>query len=415
MEYLFKNVLLLDKFSPLYEKNVNLHIKNGVITQLTPSNIDVAVSENCEIFIENSAENNACVSVGWLDMRANFRELAEDFYSGQLSAQAGGFTEVCILPTISPPTQHSHLVKAITQQSNLVKLHAIGGLTLDNKGKELTDMIDLHFAGAKAFSDGEHAIWHTDILLKSLQYTQYFNGLVIQRPEDSYLNAFGQMHEGITSTKLGFKGMPRIAEEIIIQRDLEILKYVGGRLHFSLISTKKSVELIREAKKQGLNISCDICSHQLAFIDEILADFDTYHKVNPPFRENSDIEALKEGLQDGTIDVIVSDHQPHSLEQKQVEYDLAPFGIIGLETAFSVTKMYSGLNISQILDKIVYNPRKLLGLDFPKIAIGEKANITCFLPDEKWIFNKNTKKSKAENSPFFGKELNGKVLKTILG
>ncbi len=409
MEYLFKNIQLLDKSSPLYLQRVNLHIKNGIVAQLVPASQHIDINADCEVV----AYENLCVSIGWIDMRSNFRDLAEDFYTGQLSAQAGGFTEVCLLPTLTPPTQHRHLVKAITQQSQQTQLHAIASLTLDNKGKELSDMIDLHHAGAVAFSDGEHAIWHTDILLKSLQYTQYFDGLVIQRPEDSFLNAFGQMHEGIMATKLGFKGMPRIAEEIMVQRDLEILKYAGGRLHFSLISCEKSVLLIREAKKQGLHVSCDICSHQLAFTDEILADFDTYHKVNPPFREKSDILALQNGLADGTIDVIVSDHQPHSLEQKQVEYDLAPFGIIGLETSFSVANMYSGLSITQLLEKIAYNPRQLLRLPIPKIAVGEKANITCFIPDETWIYEHNQRQSQSENSPFFGKALKGKVVKVI--
>lgn len=407
MEYLLKNIKLLDKLSPLYQKNVHLHIQNDIITQLVPASEQIQVSENCQIFEHIDAH----VSIGWVDMRANFRELAEDFYSGELSAKAGGFTEVCLLPTFNPPTQHAHLVKAISKYSTKkVKFHAIASLTLDNKGKDLSDMIDLHHAGAVAFSDGEHPIWHTDILLKSLQYTQYFDGLVIQRPEDNLLNVFGQMHEGVVSTSLGFKGMPRIAEEIMILRDLELLKYVGGRLHFSLISTQKSVELIRNAKKQGLQVSCDVCSHQLAFTDEILKNFDSYHKVNPPFREKSDIEALKQGLADGTIDVIVSDHQPHSLEQKQVEFDLAPFGIIGLETAFSVANMYAGLSIEALIEKLAYNPRHLLKLPIPKIAVGEPANITYFLPNTFWQYLPKNRKSKAENSPFFGENLKGKVL-----
>jgi dihydroorotase len=276
-------------------------------------------------------------------------------------------------------------------------------------------MMDLHYSGAVGFSDGKSPIQSSDILLKTLQYLQPLGTLLVNKSEDKYLSMFGQMHEGITSTILGLKGIPSAAEEIMIMRDLKLLEYSGIKsnkplLHFSTISTEESVNLIREAKKKGLPISCDIAAHQLAFTDESLLDFDTDLKVFPPFRSTGDIEALKVGLKDGTIDMIVSDHNPLDAEHKNVEFDIADFGVIGTQTLFSVVNTYSDLDLETIIDKIATNPRKLFDLESLSIESGKVANLTVFQTDEEFEFLEVSIKSASKNSPFKGKVLKGKAL-----
>jgi dihydroorotase len=276
-------------------------------------------------------------------------------------------------------------------------------------------MMDLHYNGAVGFSDGKNSIQSSDILLKTLQYLEPLGTILVNKSEDKYLSMFGQMHEGITSTMLGLKGIPSAAEEIMIMRDLKLLEYSGIKpdkplLHFSTISTEESVNLIREAKKKGLPVSCDIAAHQLAFTDETLLDFDTNLKVFPPFRSKSDIAALIEGLKDGTIDMIVSDHNPLDAEHKNVEFDVADFGVLGIQTLFSVINTYSELSLELIVEKIATNPRKLFGLEAVKIEVGQPANLTVFESENFSVFEENEIKSASKNSPFVGKKLKGKAV-----
>lgn len=271
-------------------------------------------------------------------------------------------------------------------------------------------MIDLHEAGAVAFTDGMKPIWHTDILLKSLQYLQKFDGLLIDHPEDIWLNLFGQMHEGINSTLLGLKGMPRIAEDIAVGRNLELLAYAGGRLHFSRISSGKAIDMIRAARKK-LNITCDIAIYQPLLDDSLLSDFGTNYKVNPPLREKQDNDALLKALKDGTIDVICSGHTPHEEESKSLEFDLAEFGMINLQTFAAHLATLSTLVDNDILiEKITTNPRKLLGLEIPAIDVDAKANLTLFDPARTWTFDEKTNFSKSKNSPWLNIEVKGKAV-----
>ncbi|GAB3830031.1 dihydroorotase [Pontibacter rugosus] len=291
-----------------------------------------------------------------------------------------------------------------------VTLLPAGAVTVEAQGKDLTEMIDLHEAGAVAFSDGIHPLQGADVTLKALQYMQMFDGLLMNKPEHTRLTENGQMHEGEASTRLGMRGIPSLAEEVMVTRDLQLLAYTGGKLHFSLISTAAAIEAIRIAKAQGLQVTCDVASYQIAFTDETVAPFDTDYKVAPPFRSASDAEAIKEGLQDGTIDVLVSAHTPQDVEGKKLEYDLAEFGITNLETAFAVANSTMELPLDVLLEKFTTNPRRILGLAQPKIAIGEPANITLFNPAATWVPDKNKTKSKSHNSPFYGQELKGRVL-----
>ena len=277
-------------------------------------------------------------------------------------------------------------------------------------------MIDLHTAGAVAFTDGVHPIQNPDILLKTLQYLTQVKGLLINRPEETTLTHYGLMHEGLTSTLTGMKGIPAIAEEMMVYRDLKLLEYLAIKsevpvLHFATISTKEAVCMIREAKAKGLAVSCDVAAHQVAFDDTVLSEFDTNLKVNPPFRSQEDIKAIWEGLADGTIDAIVSDHNPQEEDAKNIEFDRAEFGVIGLETAFSViNSLNDKLSLEQLIEKFTVNPRRILRQPQPKIEIGEVANLTVFSPTLEWIFEEKAILSKSKNSPFIGIKMKGKAV-----
>lgn len=401
---------------------MDILIENGVISEIK-ENIENPKS------LHEVKYDNLHVSTGWLDMRVSSKdpgyEAKEDLESLTNAAMAGGFTAIATLPNTKPVVQTKESISYLKRfsDSNLVDILPIGAVTKNCEGKDFTEMLDLHQAGAVAFSDGLHPLWNADILLKTLQYLYPINSLLINRAEEQNLAMFGQMHEGITSTMLGMKGIPPAAEELIIMRDLKLLEYAFSNagaiqfekpvLHFSTISTKKSVELIREAKKNGLPVSCDIAAHQLAFTDEALVEFDTNLKVNPPFRSADDIVALKAGLADGTIDAVVSDHNPQDEECKNLEFDLADFGIIGLQTTFSVLNEKSGLTITDAIEKITTNPRKLLRLDNQSVEVGQVANLTLFNPDLVWEFNSGNNQSKSQNSPFLNTQLKGKALGVI--
>ena len=287
----------------------------------------------------------------------------------------------------------------------------MAAVTRNAAGEELTEMLDMHAAGAIAFSDGTNPIWNTDILLKALQYVQKFNGLIIDQAQDKWLSLFGTVNEGINSTVLGLKGVPHLAEEIAIARNIEVLGYSGGRLHISSVSTAGGVDLIKKAKKRGLSITCDVAAHQLLYDDECILEFDTNYKVNPPLRNKKDIKALIKGITEGTIDAIVSAHEPQDVESKNLEFDHAEFGMIGLQTVLpTLLKIKEQLSIESLLPLLTTGPRKILNLDQPTITKGAPANLTLFDPQASWTFNEKTNYSKSHNSPMFGDNLQGKVM-----
>lgn len=407
MKILIQNAEILDPNSPFHQKEKNVLINNGRIAEIGDKNYaaDKVVKAD-----------GMKLSTGWFDLGTYVGdpglEHKEDLDSVSKAAAAGGFTEIAVLPNTSPSIQTKNEVSYITRgnDTRLVEIHAMAAVTKNNKGEELTEMIDLHEAGAIAFTDGLKPIWHTDILLKALQYLQKFNGILIDHPEDIWLNMFGQMHEGINSTMLGLKGMPRIAEDIMVSKNLELLGYAGGRLHMSRLSSGKAIELIRVAKKK-LNVSCDIAAYQPLLDDSYLSDFDTNYKVNPPLREKVDNDALIKALKDGTIDVICSGHIPHEDESKELEFDLADFGIINLQTFGSnLVSLSKSVDWSVLLEKVTVTPRKLLNLEMPRIDVEEKANLTLFDPNRSWTLDEKTNLSKSKNSPWYGKEVTGKVV-----
>ncbi|MFN8355695.1 MAG: dihydroorotase [Spirosomataceae bacterium] len=417
MTILLKNVHIIDPRSEWHEKQADVLIADGQITQIAQ-----AIETLAATVID---QPNLYLSAGWFDMRTHACEPGyehkEDIATLSKVAVAGGFTEIALLPNTKPvvQTKESVLFFAQMAQKLPVQLHAMAAVTLQCEGKDFTEMLDLHQAGAVAFTDGNKPIWHADMLLKALQYLYPINALLITRPEDLHLNRYGQMHEGIMSTALGMKGMPTIAETMAIRRDIELLDYCQlsnerPRLHFSLLSSRQSVELIRQAKQQGLPVSCDVAAHYLALDDSALSEFDTNFKVNPPFRLPADVQALWEGLADGTIDAVVSDHHPHDEESKNLEFDLADFGVVGLETLFAVANTHNKtMSLSALIDKLTIQPRRILRQAIPRIAVGEVANLTLFDPQKQWTVTEKSLRSRAKNSPFLGQTLRGKAVAII--
>ncbi len=407
MKILLQAPEIIDSNSSFHQKVKNVLISNGRIAEIGDKNYAADRTIKAE---------GMKLTIGWLDLGTFVGdpglEHKEDLESVAKAAAAGGFTEIAILPNTVPSIQSKNEVSYVTGGNNnrLVQIHALASVTKNNKGEELTEMIDLHEAGAVAFTDGLKPIWHTDIFLKSLQYLQKFDGLLIDHPEDVWLNLFGQMHEGINSTKLGLKGMPRIAEDIAVGKNLELLSYAGGRLHFSKLSSAKAIDMLRQAKKK-LELTCDIAAYQPLLDDSFLMNFDTNYKVNPPLREKADADALLKALKDGTIDVICSGHIPHEDESKSLEFDLAEPGMINLQTfAANLVMLSKSVEWTVLLEKITINPRSILKMDIPKIEVDERANLTLFDPNHLWTFNEKSNLSKSKNSPWLGKEVAGKAV-----
>ncbi len=408
MKILIQSARIVSKGSPFHLKTRNVLLNNGRIAEIGDKNYSADKVIDATGMI---------LSPGWVDIGASVgdpgHEQREDLQSLAKAAAAGGFTEVAVLPNTQPAVQTKNEISYLTANNDnrLVQIHALAAVTKNCKGEELTEMIDLHHAGAVAFTDGLKPVWHTDIFLKSLQYLQKFEGLLIDHPEDNWLNLFGQMHEGAQSTMLGLKGMPRIAEEVAISKNLELLTYAGGRLHLSKLSTAKSIELVRAAKKKGLQLTCDVAAYQPLLSDTLLVDFDTNYKVNPPLREKTDQDALLKGLKDGTIDVLVSNHTPHDDESKFLEFDQAEFGLINLQTfASQLASLAEEMELADLIEKVTDAPRRLLKLQPVVIDVDTRANLTLFDPNSEWTFSADFNLSKSKNSPWLGKKLKGRAV-----
>jgi dihydroorotase len=407
MKILIQSARILHKGSPFHNKEKNVLLQNGRILEIGDKNYSADRILKAEGML---------LSTGWFDLGTFVGdpglEYKEDIESLSKSAIAGGFSEVAVLPNTYPVVQTKNELSYIAQNNanRLLQVHAMAAVTKNNKGEELTEMIDLHEAGAVAFTDGLKPVWHTDVFYKALQYLQKFEGVLIDHAEDQWLNMFGQMHEGLQSTLLGMKGMPRIAEEIAINRNIELLAYAGGRLHLSKLSTSRSVDLARAAKKK-YQLTCDVASYQALFTDEVLKDFDTNYKVNPPIRERADNDALLKGLKDGTIDVICSGHLPQDEESKKLEYDLADFGIANVQTfGANLVALAEEIEWDVLLEKVTTNPRTVLKQEVPTIEPETKANLTLFDPARVWTLDDKTNFSKGKNSPWFGKQITGKAI-----
>lgn len=363
----------------------------------------------------------AFVSPGWLDVGIHTGdpgyEHREDLRTAGQAAAAGGFTTVACMPNTRPPADTKSAVAYLQNKTagHTVTFLPIGAVSVGTDGKDLAELYDMHTAGAVAFSDGRSPLQDAGLLLRALQYAQAFNGLVLHWPHHKTIAGGGQMHEGIMSTRLGMKGIPALAEEVTVQRDLSLLEYAGGRLHLHLLSTARGVALVRAAKAAGLPVTASVAVANLCFTDEMLAEFETAWKVLPPLRTEMHRKALLEGVADGTIDFICSNHTPWDTEAKELEFPFAEFGMIGLETAFALCRTFldKQLSLQDLVQKWAVGPRQVLGLPVPELKPGARAELTLFNPDTEWTFTKQDIRSKSDNTPFIGQTFKGKVIGII--
>ncbi len=396
--------------SALHLKKRDILIKKGIIEKIAASINEIPSGTKT---IEHK---NLHVSIGWLDTSVSFgepgHEERETIENGLEVAAKSGFTHILLNSNTTPvPDTSSAIVFLIERAKNKgTQLHPIGSLSKNGKGDDLAELFDMHNAGAVGFYDFKSQITNPNLLKIALLYAQSFDGLIFSFPEDLKIKGKGIVNEGAVSTSLGLKGIPGLAEELQISRDLFILEYAGGKLHIPTISTANSVKLVAAAKKKGLDVSCSVAIHNLLFTDEYLADFDTSFKVSPPLRTKQDVKALIKGLKDGTIDFVTSDHIPLDIEEKRLEFDNALSGTIGLESAFGSLNQIFGVEESITL---LTKGWERFNLDKPSIEVGAKACLTFFDPNEEWVFTKKDIKSTSKNSMYLDTAQKGKVLGTI--
>ena len=411
--------LLLKNVKPVGDgfdgkKTTDIRIKDGIIKEIS-SGLDAADGERVY------DANGSYISGGWMDMHVHFREPGyehkETIETGCRTAMFGGFTEVACMPNTKPAVHTRDVVEFIKNKSKnqLVEVLPIGCVTKERAGKSIAEMSDMMQGGAVAFSDDGDPVYNSQVMRVALEYSSMLGVPIINHEEDLDLSRPGHMHEGIVSTRLGLEGSPGIAEETMIARDILLAEFTGGHVHVAHISTRKAVDLVRQAKAGGVNVTTEVCTHHFDLTDEEVdrRHFDTHVKMHPPLRTQDDVDAMIEGLIDGTIDVICTDHAPHSVEEKEVEFIYAPNGIIGLDTAWSICVnrlLKPGLmNLEQVLEKLVIKPREILNLDIPSIKKGNKANLTLFNTDEEWTYTAGEVRSKSKNSPYIGETLTGRA------
>lgn len=409
MNALIKSATVVDSKSDFHNQTVDILIEKGIITQISES---ISNTKN----FKEIALPNLHISQGWFDSSVAFGEPGfeerETISNGLQTAAKSGFTAVALNANTNPVIgsfADITLVKS-KAENHATRLYPLGALTAAGNGKDLAELFDMSNAGAVAFYDYQKPIANPNLLKIALQYASNFNGLVCSFPQESQITGLGVVNEHINSTKLGLKGNPALAEELQVARDLFLLEYTEGKLHIPTISTAKSVELIRAAKAKHLDITCSVAIHNLVLTDDKLVDFDTNYKLLPPLRTQTDCDALIEGLKDGTIDMVTSDHNPINIEHKHVEFDYAAYGTIGLESAFgALNNLFSTETTIHLLTQ--GKPR--FGVDEHKIKIGELANISLFNPNETYTFEAAHIASKSKNSAFLGESLKGKAYGSI--
>tara|TARA_R110002050_G_scaffold74772_6_gene160239 strand:- start:2421 stop:3674 length:1254 start_codon:yes stop_codon:yes gene_type:complete len=405
MNILIKSATIIDSKSEFHNTTQDLLIENGVITNIA------STIKNPNNYQELTLEN-LHISQGWFDSSVCFGEPGfeerDTIKNGLKTAAASGFTAVAMNANTNPVIDSNSDITFVNSKAsnNAVTLLPIGALTVSSQGIDLAELYDMNTAGAVAFSDYQKPISNPNLMKIALQYASNFNGLVCSFPQENKIAGHGVMNEHITSTTLGLKGNPALAEELQIARDLFLLEYTEGKLHIPTISTAKSVELIREAKKKKLNVSCSVAIHNLYFTDDVLSDFNTHFKVLPPLRTQTDVDTLIEGVKDGTIDMVTSDHNPIDIEHKKIEFDHAAYGTIGLESAFGA--LQSIFTIKKTIE-LLSKGKTRFGIESMPINIGNKVNISLFNPDTKYTFSKNNIVSKSKNAIFEGEVLKGGV------
>lgn len=398
------------------DENSDIYIEDGVIKSIEKIDTSGFDGEVLEL-------DGKIVSPGWMDMHIHLREPGredeETILSGSLAAANGGFSAVCCMPNTKPAIDTQEIILYIKDRArgSLVNVHPIAAITKRREGKELSEVLDLVEQGAVAISDDNTPVMSAEIMRRALEYSRMVDIPVIGYEEEQNMSGNGYMNEGYTSTCLGLSGIPAVSEEVMIARDILLAEYCGGRFHVAHISTRKSVDLVRQAKARGVSVTAEVTPHHLKLTEDAVRSFNTNTKVKPPLRTEDDRQALLEGLKDNTIDVIASDHAPHSWEEKAAEYIYAPFGVIGLETTLGVcvTELLqkNTLDLNALIRKFTTNPYRILGLKVPVIEKGQTANLTIFSLNESWVYHKENSLSKSSNSPFLEEELVGKPFAVI--
>jgi len=407
MNLLLTGVTIADPNSQFNNQTCDVRVVQGKI---------VEISGGLKPHIDEELVNGegAFLTPGFFDLNCSVGdpgfETKEDIKTATAAAQAGGFTGLAVLPHTKPVVHSKGEVEYIINKAknNLVNVYPVGAISHELEGKEMAELYDMQQAGAIAFSDGTKPITDDGFMSRALQYAKGINALLIVYPENKSIAGKSQVNESKTSVLLGMKGIPALAEEMHISRDIFLATYHQAPIHISNISTAGSVAIIKKAKKDGLKISCDVAAHHLVFTEELLNDFDSNYKVKPPLRGKADIKALLAGLKDGTIDAVASQHRPHEPEFKNVEFEIAAYGIIALQTVLPLL-IKAGLDAAQIAEKLAVNPRKLLNLPVPVIATGEVANFTLFSATDKWEYTAASNFSKSRNTPLLNQTLTGKV------
>jgi dihydroorotase len=416
MKILIKQATVVNAGSKFNKKKVDVLIENGIIAKVSESPLTVEADKIIE-------SDGLHLSIGWADITANFAdpgfEYKEDMASGAAAAQMGGYTAVGVQPTTQPALHTKAEIEYVVAKSanNAVEIWPIGSLFVANEGKDLAELYDMKLAGAVAFSDAKKPIADAGALSRAMQYAGGINTPIMVLPYDKTVAPGGMVNEGEVATALGLKGIPALAEELMVARNIKLAEYNNAPLHFTAISTQGSVKLIREAKASGLKITAGVNFYNLFQTDEALKGFDSNFKVSPPLRTRADVDALVEGLKDGTIDIINADHNPENIEQKDVEFDFAAYGMIGFEVAFAAlnTHVAPKIGLDKLIGILTENPRKLFSREVPQLEEGAKANLTLFNPTEKFTFEKANIRSKSKNTPYIGTEFTGKVIATVRG
>ena len=420
MTIVIKNGRVIDPANGLDEPK-DLLIDKGRIKALeSPGSISFDAGEKPSVI-----DAKGCVVCpGLIDMHVHFREpgfeYKETITSGCRSAAAGGFTSVAVMPNTNPVndtravTEH---ILSLARTEGIINVYPIAAITQKLEGERLSEMADLKDAGAIAFSDDGRPVMNNELMRRAFEYSKMFKLPLIQHSEMLDLTEGGCMNEGMVSTELGLKGMPTEAEDIMVYRDIALLEKTGGRLHVAHISSKNSVDLVRQAKSRGLSVTCEVAPHHFTLTDEAVRGYDTNTKMSPPLRAIDDVEAIKEGLQDGTIDIIATDHAPHDIADKQVEYQNACFGIVGLETALPLSlKLVDEkiLSMGDVIKKLTSTPADIFNLKAGSLSLGNEADILIFNPNLEYSIDISKFHSKSKNSPFDGWKVKGKVIHTLV-
>lgn len=413
MSLLLNSVTVSDTTSKYFNSRVNILIDSkGYIKKISKNKISDKVKKVVDL-------EGLYISESWFDFNANFcdpgYEYKENLKSGVHVAINSGFLDVLITPNTNPIIQTKADVSYIQEKSlnNFCEIHPSAAISKNFNGKDLNDIIDLHNSGVKAFTNSYSCKESSEMIMNSLLYLNQIDTLLLTKPKDRSFSD-GVVNNGYYSNTVGLKGIPRISESIAVERDLSILEYVGGKIHFSGISTKESVSIIRDAKTKKLNVTCDVPIHNLILDDSNVVSFDPNYKVDPPLRTKEDIDALIEGINDGTIDIIASHHEPQDIDTKKCEFEIANFGVISLQTFFSnIVQLSRRIPLENLIKTFSTNPKKILGVETYSVVEGSKASFTVFDPDGSWDYNENSNLSKSINSPWLNWSLKGKVKAVI--